>query len=90
MSDNSIRASTEIPVDMVKKTSIALRQCQRALDNLRSVGEWAGRHGSEGLEAGACDLRSRLEFVTADLRSLLGILRAQLAVQGIGKGDLCV
>jgi len=89
MSDNSIRASTETPVHMVKKTRIALRQCQRALENLRSVGEWAGRHRSEGLEAGACDLRARLELVTADLRSLVGILRAQLAVRGTGKGDLC-
>lgn len=79
MSDNSIGASTETPVHMVEKTSVALRECQRALDNLRRVGEWAGRHRLEGLEAGTCDLRARLELVTADLRSMVGILRAQMA-----------
>jgi hypothetical protein len=88
MSDNS-RASTETPVRIVKKTSVALRQCHRAVDNLRGVGEWAGRHRLERLEAGTFDLRARLEVVTADLRSLVGILRAQLAVQGAGESDLC-
>lgn len=82
MSDNSVGSSTEIPVHMVENTSVALRECQRALDNLRRVGEWAGRHRLEGLEAGTRDLRARLALVTADLRSLVGILRAQLGVQG--------
>lgn len=88
MSDNS-RASTETPVHMVKKTSVALRQCQRAVDNLRIVSEWAGTHRLERLAAGTFDLRARLDLVTSDLRSLVGILRAQLAVQGAGESDLC-
>ena len=87
MSDNSIGALTETPVHMVEKTSVALRECQHALDNLRHVGEWAGRHRLEGLEAGTRDLRARLELATADLRSLVGILRAQLASPRIGTGE---
>jgi hypothetical protein len=87
MSDKS-RTSTETPVRMVKKTSVALRQCQRSVDNLRGASEWAGRHRLERLEAGTYDLRARLELVAADLRSLVGILRAQLAVQGASESDL--
>jgi len=87
MSDKSM-PSTETPVRVVKKTSVALRQCQRAVDNLRGVGEWAGKQRLERLEAGTFDLRARLELVAADLRSLVGVLRAQLAVQGAGESYL--
>jgi hypothetical protein len=67
----------------LEKLSLALKHSEQTLRNLRLVQHLAQRNRGQHLELGAQDLAHRLALLTADIRSLITVVRAQM--QGTGR-----
>jgi hypothetical protein len=64
----------------VDKLSLALKQSERALTNLRLVQVWAQRNSQQHLEQGIQDLAHRIAQWSSDVRSLITVVRAQMQI----------
>ncbi len=63
------------PFHATEQLSLAHKHSEHAHRNLQFVHVWAARNGQEYLEQGALDLVHRTAQLTADLASLIRIVR---------------